>query len=505
MRSAERILLEERDLVRAWTTLAAAWKGGPRWAGDYGEGRENADPDADRREAALASALDAALAKTPRHAGAWLWRGALRRRALDYAGAAADLWRAHALGIKTAMLLTWRGEARLQTLDRTGGLADMKAALRRPDAAAWNWAWLGRSLLNHFRDRKGLDALDRAIALDPSWPEARAWRGEARRRLGDAAGSIADFDAALSLGPDEALRLLVRGWRALLLVETGRAKEADAELAAVSAAAPGRALWVHGRALAARADGRLSDWVLRLDEACALDSKYEKNLGLAAPEQREALLRDLASPDARRRPASLRLRGRLLLACGRAQEAERDLAAYAKAVPRSAAARLLLCEALLGQGKTDAARAALSLARALAPADAEAELLGARLELGAGDADAARAAYARALALDARCGPALAELGALELSLGGAAARDLLEKAVAVSHTDVFPLVDLSFARRRANDDAGAKEAWAKAVSLDAGRATERASVWETVLAAAPTAARAPRPGRAPARRRARP
>jgi predicted Zn-dependent protease len=51
---------------------------------------------------------------------------------------------------------------------------------------------------------RALAMLDRLIADSPWFWQARQYRGEMRLRTGDAAGALADFDAAIRLAPEEA-------------------------------------------------------------------------------------------------------------------------------------------------------------------------------------------------------------------------------------------------------------------------------------------------------------
>ena len=481
---AEDLLLETGNCVEAWSVLASVWARDPLLADDFANGRDTLDPPASRRDSRLTRVVEASLRRNPRSAPAWAWRGALRRRLRDYAGAVSDLERAWTLGLRTAALLTWRGEARIQSLDYDNGLADMKAALRRPDAAAWNWVWCGRCLFQLLKDPAGLKYLDRGVVLAPGWAKAYAWRGEARRHLGDLNGMLADFDRALSLGPGHALRQLVLGLRAMGLLQLGRTKEAVRELKRVRRTMPGHGLWAYGLALAARKRRRLREWLDLLDQAARLEPKYEKGVEATPEQEREDLLRDLdalvaAEP---RNSAARRWRGRTLLAQGRAEEAEADFKVVCRAEPLNASAWLRHSETLMRQpGRLPDALKSFRRAAGLDRRSSEIPLARARLALAVGDAPAALASYARALKMDPRCAPANAEFGAVLLSLDRhRQALPYLAIASKISRRDLFPLVDLSVARRRAGDVRGAREAWGRAVGIDSARARRRLQVWDS-------------------------
>lgn len=449
-------------------------------AAQYAEGTEQRparDPNAAAEDAMLA-ALDAAVEKKNAPAMACAWRAALLRRRLRYAEAVAMLERSK---LTAAFALTWRGEARLQTGDLAGGLRDLKAALKRRDAAAWNWAWTGRIALTLLKDRGALKYLDRAISLEPRWPLARVWRGEARRHLGFRQGMLADFSAAEKLGLDDYWRVMVLGWRALDHVRAGFLKEGARDLAEARRRMPGYALWPCGLAQAARKDGRLRDWIELFDAAAVLGPRYIREAESWDAEKTAAALRDLDSAlkDEPKLACALRWRGFLRARSGDPKNAAADLARACRLEPKSHAAWLWQAQALAAAGDFSPACACVERALALEPASIEALLTLARLETARGRTAEALAAYGRAEAADPRCTPVYSERGCLRLTLGRfkEAAEDLA-LAVSIDSRDAERFVDLAEARLRLGDAAGAKQALERARKLDSGRALEREKRW---------------------------
>jgi len=120
--------------------------------------------------------LDRAIELRPRFAEALAFRGSLRLRAGDTAGAAADFSAVRPLRPRDANNLTMLGKAIMT---------------REPDAA--------------------IAALGAAIEIDPSIVTAWTVRALARLSLSDEAGAVRDCDEALRLDPDNADAHVVRG------------------------------------------------------------------------------------------------------------------------------------------------------------------------------------------------------------------------------------------------------------------------------------------------------
>lgn len=473
---AEYGLFKTKDTDLSWKTLTTAWSRNR----SFGNSKEYLNKSILARNARLERLLDRLIARNPRKASGYALRAALPWRK-DFPAVIADFDRAWDLGLRSSALLTWRGTARLKTLDRAGGLADLKASVAQPDTTAWNHAWYGRALLTQFRDPAGVREMDRAAELAPKWPKVYAWRAEAKRHLGDLEGMDRDYKTALKLRPGRGLRDLLRGFRGMALLSLGRDDEAAAELRRALKATPRRTLWWHGLSTAMRRKGRLDRWIECLDAAARLDLKYENMPGGWKPAERESALRDLdaliaAKP---RFTVARRWRAKLLLAAGRPSEARADLEAACRAEPKRAANQLWMAEALRASGDLDGAEAALARAARLRPRGEEISLARARVAEEKGDLARALAFYDAALKAEKRHAPAHAERGALLLALGrDREALAALETAAALSGRDARGWTDLSVARRRTGDAAGAEAALAKARALDAETADRRLGRW---------------------------
>ncbi len=248
--------------------------------------------------------LDAALAREPREG--WLYR--LRSRARlglgDRKGFAADCARvvlleesvgdfAYALGgtdgydprrVRAGMdRLIAKGERRDWTYalradclrspeigEQTAGLADLKTAVALNGRCAWARAYLARALGNSEPRAAALE-IDAAVRLAPDCGWIRIWRGELRRRSGDAAGSLADFDAGLLLCPGYEFGY---AWRASALLSCGRAPEALADLEVAARLLPSDARLRADRSSALRALGRISPALEDIEAAYLSNTRF---------------------------------------------------------------------------------------------------------------------------------------------------------------------------------------------------------------------------------------
>ncbi|MGE0435039.1 MAG: tetratricopeptide repeat protein, partial [Planctomycetota bacterium] len=81
-----------------------------------------------------------------------------------------------------------------------------RVATRRNPQYATAWHILANSRMGRgICDQEVLDALDQAVRLEPTNPDHRLWRSEARRKNGDLRGAIEDADVALR-SPDPSIR-----------------------------------------------------------------------------------------------------------------------------------------------------------------------------------------------------------------------------------------------------------------------------------------------------------
>ncbi len=285
------------------------------------------------------------------------------------------------------------------------------------------------------RREEGLAHLDWAAKKAPKRPYLFAWRGEARRRLGDLKGARADARRALALDPRHAV-----AWTTLAAVERLSGRPADALTAARRAArlAPSyeiapleaaRACLALGDAVgvlnwlerAARRSSRLG-WV-NLGEGKAspapppqsfLDGLKpgtlrgrvlawcaEEALSRGDAERARELL-NVALTLARAHPFGRTWYGEARLALGDAAGAERTLSSAAAGSPRYARAWAALARARLDLGRPRPALAASERALNLEPDWAWALYLRGRANAALGRKPAALRDFDAALALDGR-------------------------------------------------------------------------------------------------------
>lgn len=324
-------------------------------------------------------------------------------------------------------------------------------------------AWFNRALLA--ADLPGrLAALDRALALQPDWPEVRYQRGMLRLRAGDASGARDDFDAAAGT-VDEARLWLLRGQARRQLDDLAGAVE---DFTRALDRQPDLVLAYSGRGLCRRAlgdfAGALADFdaVLRLE---APSAAVYINRGLT----HKALAQGIPSGDSRshleaarddydaalaldpQSAVALNNRGVVRLQLGDVPGAIADLdaalardPAYESARRNRAAAEHALREAAAAEDRA-AAETQVSLALALAkgglfqdaiaalaealtlyPDSAAAYHARARLRAATGDRDGALDDFARTLELEPNSALAFADRAELHMANGqlDMAARD---------------------------------------------------------------------------------
>uniref|UniRef100_B0T2F8 Tetratricopeptide TPR_2 repeat protein n=1 Tax=Caulobacter sp. (strain K31) TaxID=366602 RepID=B0T2F8_CAUSK len=195
--------------------------------------RAEMTPD-DQRDAALAD-IDKALALEPKSSFTYVARARMRGRwkqpdlAMADAEKALELWPENF----AARLIRYQ-------LNQDSGHYDLaikdldNLIARRPDEAMLlnNRCWT-RALANRELDLALADCeVSLKIARNPATLDSRAF---VKLRKGDLAGSIADYDAALKLAPDQAASLFGRG---LAKRRSGATAAGDADLAAARKIAP---------------------------------------------------------------------------------------------------------------------------------------------------------------------------------------------------------------------------------------------------------------------------
>jgi len=265
--------------------------------------------------------------------------------------------------------------------------------------------------------------LDEVIRVMPRFTDAYIERGIARFALGDAAGMIADADAALALGYDEACVLINRAQAHKAL---GDAAKARADLDRSIALDPRMPEAYNNRALLRLSSGDEEGGLGDLDRAI--------ELGLVGARIN---------------------RGRERLSRGDLDGAQADFDAAIAAEP-SVQAYLNRMRVAAARGDHEAALAYAVRAVEADPHCAEAYANRGAARMNA-DGAAAAADFDRAIALDPRCGCAYLNRGTLHLRLGRneEGLRDF-EEAVRLVAESPESWVGRGVARARAGDRAGA-------------------------------------------------
>jgi tetratricopeptide (TPR) repeat protein len=256
LREAGRHFARARALDPGYT-LGRAWRA--RWLLQTG------------RASLAARELAEVARRDPRHLLVHAWLGEALLRLGRHREAAAAYENAEPLDPRTA----WngpvrRGEKLRESARRAGFEKALDEAVEAWPRSAWAWFLRGRFLVDSPRRREGLESLTRALALAPGHSRALGWRGEARRRDGDAEGALADLTAALAADPAWAW---ARSCRALALQALGQGEAALFEAGEAARLLPqsSGARRVHGQVLSLA--GRHAEAARELDRALLLDGK----------------------------------------------------------------------------------------------------------------------------------------------------------------------------------------------------------------------------------------
>ena len=338
---------------------------------------------------------------------------------------------------------------RFEQGDLRGAESIFKDLLRRNPKSAACWQLLGLIEQQRGHDRKALELLDRAIALDPKDPTAHSNRAHLLTTMGKVGEALVSLDHALTLRPDLAQLHCNKG---NILQGLGRHAEALISFDAAIAVDPGLAEAHGNRANTLAALGRAEDALAGFTQAIARNPQFAEavynrgNLLLSLQRGADALRdydRALAlRPDF---PEALCNRGNALQAEKRFQDA---VASYDRALalqPGYIDALNSRGNALKALGRHAEALASYDRAFAANPADAEAiSNRGHLLFLDTAQIDAALAEYDRALALDpahppAHQGRALILLGRGDFATGWDAYEERWRYQAFLAATDDQP------------------------------------------------------------------
>jgi arylsulfatase A-like enzyme/Flp pilus assembly protein TadD len=168
--------------------------------------------------------------------------------------------------------------------------AASRAVLQRDPDNAFAAMILARSEMEQGRYREAAGAYRRYAALVPTSADAHHWVAICLSRLGDAAGALAEEDAALTLDPQHAEALDLRGG---LLAAGGRTHDAIVSLRAAVDIAPGNVAFRVGLARVLISTGSLSEADVQVRQALSLQPENPDALAasgslLAAQGQHDA-------------------------------------------------------------------------------------------------------------------------------------------------------------------------------------------------------------------------
>lgn len=340
----------------------------------------------------------------------------------------AETDRCIARGERGAWLYALRGDCRRspEIGDMAGALEDFETAASLEPDRAWTHAYLARARLG-FRRADASDAIDAAVRLAPNCGWMRIWRGEMRRRLGDARAGRRDMDVGLRLSPDYELGY---AWRGAALLAQGRGREALADLDLAARLAPADA-WVRAeRSKALRSLGRLGDALIDIETAHRANPRFHwcGSTSDDAASERELHAAVTAEPE---NAAAWAWRGDARRRRGDRRGALADLGRALVLRPDYALARAWRGLALGELGRLSEARRDLDCAVALDAGCASYRAWRGRLRLLRGDVRGGAADLRRAAALGPTESWILAMKGEAERRLGRrAAARRDLERAL---------------------------------------------------------------------------
>jgi tetratricopeptide (TPR) repeat protein len=311
-----------------------------------------------RQEGKTRAAL-ADFSRAAKLAPAYPWTLAWRAGALSALGRHREALRDLELFFAVKSAYPWAYRQRARARRRLGLIPEALADMRRIGAGELNPVVLGAGAEEEALLKESERDLGRWLRIRPKDARARAWRGEARVRLGLYKGGLEDLDRALSIEDFAWARV----WRAEALCGLGRLDEARAALPRSveyprahalrgwlerragdfagaarafgrAAAGPAPAAWclaLHGEALLE--SGRLEEAEAELSRALELHPRYPDALCWRAEARRRAgrIAEAIADFDAALavEPGHLRARrGRGLAACaaGDFRSSARDLA-----------------------------------------------------------------------------------------------------------------------------------------------------------------------------------
>ncbi|PIR19704.1 MAG: hypothetical protein COV48_00495 [Elusimicrobia bacterium CG11_big_fil_rev_8_21_14_0_20_64_6] len=204
--------------------------------------------------------LDRYLAKRPKSAWAWAWRGQTELLLQNYGNALGDLTRAVSLDASDPWPRLWRGEALRRLGEWDAATADFSAALRLDKTLSWAYAGRGDCLLAQGRPAAALTDVERSLALQDFCGPAHALHGRALLALGRRAEAACALERAIEHHPQDAWvrRLLDEARRG----ERGRPAPPESSFASARLAADASSLGLRACARALRRGDGTAHWRL---------------------------------------------------------------------------------------------------------------------------------------------------------------------------------------------------------------------------------------------------
>lgn len=147
--------------------------------------------------------LDRFIAKFPKAAWAWSWRGQTELLLQNYGNALRDLERAAALRPRDPWTRVWRGEALRRLGEYDAANAEFDVALRLDRALTWPLAAKADCHLALGRPAAALKLVDASLKRQSCCAPAHAFRGRILLALGRRKDAEKAFDDALELHPQD--------------------------------------------------------------------------------------------------------------------------------------------------------------------------------------------------------------------------------------------------------------------------------------------------------------
>jgi tetratricopeptide (TPR) repeat protein len=178
------------------------------------------------KDSAKALELAERLLKTDsRNPEAFAVRGQALRLQKDFQGSLAAYSRAIELNPAAHRAFGGRALTRLALKAPDEALRDVEKALAMQQDYSRGWTIKGDILIDQNQHKEALQAYERSLKLDPTYPSALHGRARCKANLGDPAGAVEDYDQLLRINPAEVFALYSRALSREALKDTAGAAE----------------------------------------------------------------------------------------------------------------------------------------------------------------------------------------------------------------------------------------------------------------------------------------